>query len=192
MFGIYELSEEIKNRITGKTFPADTKDIRITYGDLRYLTVDYVNFDGEICQGEIICNQKIAEDLLEIFRILFINQYPIEKIRLIDEYDADDERSMSDNNSSAFNYRVIAGTDRLSNHALGMAIDINPLYNPYLPNNPATTPIQPANGAPYIDRSRDFPHKIDHEDLCYRTFRQFGFRWGGDWTKSKDYQHFEK
>jgi hypothetical protein len=74
----------------------------------------------------------------------------------------------------------------------GMAIDINTLYNPYIKTlDDGTLLIQPATAKAYCDRSRDFPYKIDHEDLCFRLFTEAGFEWGGDWTTRKDYQHFE-
>ena len=92
-------------------------------------------------------------------------------------------------NSSCFNYRVVAGTKHLSRHALGMAVDINPFENPYIRPNGQ---ILPPEAAEYVDRSKDFPHKIDREDLCYKLFREHGFTWGGAWVHSKDYQHFQK
>lgn len=86
----------------------------------------------------------------------------------MDEYDADDEASMSDNNSSAFNFRFISHTTKISKHGLGMAVDINTLYNPYVKTVNGKLSIEPANAKAYVDRSGDFPHKIDHDDLCYK------------------------
>ena len=102
---------------------------------------------------------------------------------------------MLDNNTSCFNYRIVDGTDHLSKHALGCAIDINPFYNPYVvfgkgENN--ETYISPAGSEIYADRSQDFPYKIDENDLCYRLFKEHGFTWGGSWNSCKDYQHFQK
>ena len=191
-FYVKPLDEEIRNFMMGRSYPADADNCRIDFEELAYLHVLHIGFDGRTHEGEIICNRLIVYDLLDIFKCLYLEKYPIEKIRLIDAYDADDESSMADNNSSAFNYRVIWGTDTLSNHARGLAIDINPLYNPYLSYHDGKAVIQPANSLPYLDRERDFPHKIDHEDLCYQLFLDHGFDWGGDWTESKDYQHFEK
>lgn len=191
MFQIKELDQTIKNRITGKSFPGNIDEAQITYDDLRYLLIDHYDFHGNVIQGEMICHKSIADTVICIFRELLAVKYPIEKMRLIDDYDASDERSMADNNSSAFNYRVISGTDVLSNHGKGLAIDINPLYNPYLPENPNAAPIQPANATPYVDRTRDFPCKLTDEDICVRTFKEYGFAWGGNWTTSVDYQHFE-
>ena len=125
---------------------------------------------------------------LEIFEMLFEAEYEIERIKLCDEYEGDDEASMSDNNSSAFNYRNVDGTQTLSLHAMGRAIDINPLYNPYI----TADKVSPANSAPYVDRTKSFSHKIDHHDICYKVFASRGWLWGGDWKDSKDYQHFYK
>ena len=110
----------------------------------------------------------------------------------MDENDEDDEASMSDNNSSAFNFRTISHTTTISKHGLGMAIDINPLYNPYVKTVNGTLSTEPANAVAYVDRSEDHPYRIDHDDLCYKLFSEYGFTWGGDWVHSKDYQHFEK
>ena len=77
-------------------------------------------------------------------------------------------------------------------HARGLAIDINPRYNPYVRNRGGKRLVSPDNGVKYADRSKDFPYKIVKGDLCYRLFKKYGFSWGGDWKNSKDYQHFEK
>ena len=168
------------------------EDCTVPREDLRYVHVRHMGFDGEAKDGELVVNKAIADDVLAIFEELYKADYPIEKVRLVDEYDADDEASMSDNNSSAFNFRFISHTMRISRHGLGMAVDINTRYNPYVKTVDGKLSIEPANGADYVDRSKDFPHKIDHEDLCYKLFKEHGFTWGGDWTHSKDYQHFER
>lgn len=187
------LSGEIKERITGISYPDTTEPIAVSYEDLVYMHVLHYDFDHQIAEGELICNQTIAEDLLEIFQELFENEYPIEKICLVDEYGGDDEASMADNNTSCFNYRTISGTTNISNHSYGLAVDINPLYNPYVTYRPdGSAHIQPENGSAYVEREAEFSHKIDQKDLCYRLFTEHGFTWGGDWKNSKDYQHFEK
>lgn len=189
------LSDEIKARITGISYPADDEGIEISYDDLRYLTVLYYDFYGEIQNGELICNKYIADDLLEIFLRLYENEYPIQSIRLIDEYGGDDTLSMEDNNTSCFNYRVVENTTSLSKHALGLAIDINPFYNPYIvfgQNADGSDYISPKGSESFADRSLDFAHKIDKDDLCYKLFKEHGFTWGGDWKTVKDYQHFQK
>ena len=149
--------------------------------------------EGKVHKGELVCNKAIAQDLVDIFRKLYEARYPIEKIRLIDEYGADDELSMRDNNSSSFCYRTVSGTKKLSKHAMGMAIDINTRYNPYVrKGKDGRQLISPDNGRAYADRRKSYPYKIVKGDLLYRLFIQHGFRWDGNWKTMKDYQHFEK
>ena len=188
-FYIAEITDDIFARMQGKSYK---EDCTVPREDLRDVHVRHMGFDGEVKDGELVVNKAIADDVLAIFEELYKADYPIEKVRLVDEYDADDEASMSDNNSSAFNFRFISHTTRISKHGLGMAVDINTRYNPYVKTVDGKLSIEPANGADYVDRSKDFPHKIDHEDLCYKLFKEHGFTWGGDWTHSKDYQHFER
>ena len=187
-FWISEITDDIFSRIQGKSF---RDDCTLPREDLRYLHVLHVDLDGETHEGEMIVNYHIAEDVLEILKELYKANYPIEKIRLVDEYDANDEASMEDNNSSAFNFRFISHTTRVSKHGLGLAVDINTLYNPYTKVVDGERIVEPITGAPYLDREAVFPYKIDHEDLCFKLFTAHGFEWGGDWEDRKDYQHFE-
>lgn len=189
IFTSREIDEEIFNKIKGLSYK-DNCDIDLR--SLRYLTITHYNFEHLPATGEIICSVAIADDLLDIFETLFHQKYEIEKVRLIDYYDADDEKSMADNNSSAFNFRTIAGTNVLSNHSTGMAIDINPLYNPYVKRTENGLLVSPEVGKPFVDRLLSFPHKLDHDDICVKEFLKHGFVWGGDWEHAKDYQHFEK
>ncbi|MBQ6806406.1 MAG: M15 family metallopeptidase [Lachnospiraceae bacterium] len=206
------LTDEVKERITGISYPVSATDAQglavpainllaegdspaISYTDLCYVSVLHYDFNGEVQTGELICNKKIAQDFVEIFYELYLNEYQIEKIRLIDEYNGDDTASMSDNNTSCFNYRVVDGTSSLSKHALGCAIDINPFYNPYIVygrNEDGSDYISPAGSEIYADRTKNFAYKIDENDLCYKLFKEHGFTWGGDWNSCKDYQHFQK
>ncbi len=183
-----EINDELFDKIYGKSFK---KDCRVPRSELRYIHVLHVGFDGKDKEGEIIANRRIAKDLLDIFKELYGKRYQIERVKLVDEYGANDEISMQNNNSSCFNYRVIARTNRISKHGLGLAIDINTLYNPYVNNHDGKIIIEPSTAGDYVDRSKDFPHKIDKNDLCYKLFVKKGFEWGGDWDSPKDYQHFE-
>ena len=183
------ITEDVKERIYGLSYK---ENCTVPYEDLNYVGVLYVDFQGETQTGELICNKRIAKDLAEIFKELYENQYPIDKIRLVDEYDADDDLSCLDNNTSCFNFRVVSGTKSLSKHALGLAVDINPFYNPYVTYPNGVERISPPGSEPYGDRSADFPYKIDYDDLCYQLFTAHGFTWGGDWKSLKDYQHFQK
>lgn len=184
------ISEGVFRRIKGKSY---RQNPHISLSELRYLKVLHYDREGKIRLGEMICNKAIASELIEIFRELFDNHYPIERMRLIDNYDADDEKSMRANNSSCFCYRTIANSTRISKHAQGLAVDINPLYNPYYRRYAnGRVVVQPANGAAYCNRDKKFPYKIDRNDLCYQLFIRHGFSWGGSWKSLKDYQHFEK
>lgn len=187
-FFIAKIDEKIFSRIDGKSYK---KNCTLPIEDLRYLQVLHKNLTGETLTGEIICNVHISEILLEIFKKLYEKNYPIEKIRLVDEYNADDELSMSDNNSSSFNFRLVARKKIFSKHAAGLAVDINPLYNPYITTVDGKKNVEPANAKNYVDREKNFPYKIDENDFCYKIFAENGFEWGGSWTHCKDYQHFE-
>lgn len=193
-FYMKKLSEEQIEYITGISYPVDSQT-DITYDDLRYLNILYCDFEGNTQVGEIICNVLIADDLLDIFEELYDRHYQLERVSLIDEFDGNDDLSMEANNTSCFNYRKVSGTTKLSNHALGLAIDINPFYNPYIvydKSGNGNDSITPIGSEIYVDRSLDFEHKIDENDLCYRLFKEHGFTWGGDWKSTKDYQHFQK
>ncbi|MDD6295458.1 MAG: M15 family metallopeptidase [Treponema sp.] len=175
-------------QIKGKTYK---DDCTVPVSHLRYVHTLCKSLDGSTHEGEMVCNKYIAEDLLEIFRKLYEADYPIERMVLIDEYDADDEKSMEDNNSSCFNFRFISHTKRVSKHGLGLAVDINPLYNPYIKEVDGKTIIEPVTAGAYTDRNADFNYKIDENDLAYKLFTEHGFEWGGSWQELKDYQHFE-
>lgn len=191
------LSDNLRRYITGVSYPAvspeEAVSLAVSYDDLRYVHVLHYDFEGNPTEGELICNEYIAQDLVEIFYELYYNEYQIERMVLIDEYDGDDTASMEDNNTSCFNYRVVEGSDSLSKHAYGLAIDINPFYNPYVTyEKDGTEKVSPVAAQGYADRSVSFPYKIDEEDLCCRLFKEHGFIWGGNWNSLKDYQHFQK
>lgn len=183
-----DIDDELYKRMLNRSYhPND----QIAISDLSYLKILYYNFHHKQCIGELIVHKKIALPTLQVFMELFEARYPIEKIRLIDEYNGDDYRSMSDNNSSAFNYRCIDGTNTLSNHSKGLAIDINPLYNPYVKTVDQKLRILPPESSNFLDRTINNPYFIKQGDCCYNAFIKHGFTWGGNWTHCKDYQHFE-
>lgn len=188
-FNVSPISEELKKSMEGCSFKANRY---VAWEQLSYLRVLHCDVDGNAIVGEMVCNTAIASDLLEIFKALYEAGYPIEKMRLVDAYGGDDEASMRDNNSSCFNQRSITAGGRISKHSYGLAVDINPRYNPYFKLRNGKRVIRPEGSEYYINRSESYPYKIEKGDLCYRLFRQHGFRWGGDWLSGKDYQHFEK
>ena len=185
VFTSQPVPEAVEARMRGVSYPDDA-EVRLS--DLRYLQLSYIDFEGNSQVGEMICNKAIADDLVAIFRELYEARYPIRSIRLIDDFNGDDEASMAADNTSCFNYRRKTGMRELSKHARGLAVDINPFENPYV----RPSRVRPAGASAFADRSKDFPHKIDKDDLCYRLFRAHGFSWGGTWRSVRDYQHFEK
>lgn len=187
-FYVSEISDEIFARIYGKSYK---EDCFVPREDLRYLHLLYKDANGNTQTGEMIVNAYIASDVLEIFKTLYEADYPFERIELVDEYEADDDLSILNNNTSAFNFRCIGSSNKISKHGLGLAIDINPFYNPYVKKVNGVMQADPEAATEYMDRSRDFIYKIDENDLLYRLFTQKGFIWGGSWKNIKDYQHFE-
>lgn len=189
-FQALPVTDNIFRRMRGRSFKHGCTTKR---GDLNYLKVLHRNIDGEICIGELVCNKSISGDLITIFKALYNASYPIERMVLVDNYNADDEKSMTANNTSCFNYRRIGTSERLSNHSSGLAIDINPLYNPCIRKRKnGNIHITPAAGKPYAGRYKQFGYKINEGDICHKLFIKHGFKWGGKWRSMKDFQHFEK
>ena len=183
------IPDNIWKRMQDKTYKENPY---IGRDDLRHIRALHWDYDEQIHVGEMICNQLIADRVVNILRRLYNAHYPIQMMVLPDEFNADDELQMRANNSSCFCYRAIAGTTKLSKHARGLAVDINTLYNPYYKDrDDGTRYVQPSTAVQYCDRTLSFPYKIDHDDLCFRLFTEAGFEWGGDWTSCKDFQHFE-
>ena len=183
---------EIREKMSGKSYASNIDESLVNYDCLQYVVLKYKDFNDETQIGEMICNKEIADDIVEIFEELYNADYQIERIRLIDEYDADDDLSMEANNTSCFNYRVVDHTTKLSQHAYGRAIDLNPFYNPYVQFRDGAEYVCPSMSVEYADRSSEFSYKIDENDLAYKLFKEHGFTWGGAWNSCKDYQHFEK
>lgn len=193
-FGIHAIPDSTFALMQGKSWK---KGCSISRYDLRYLTLLHIDENGETHQGELICHKDIANDLLEIFHELYKHRYPIHSIKLIDEYEGSDEASMRSNNTSCFNYRRTS-RGGISKHSKGMAVDINPLWNPCVRITATKdTIVEPANAKKYVKRQQANPNTaksklISHHDLCHKLFTNHGFKWGGSWRSMKDYQHFEK
>ena len=188
-FSCSALTDEQKTLMDGCSYKQDGV---VGWEQLRYLCVLHRDAEGNAIVGEMVCSALISNDLLEIFKALYLASYPIESMRLVDYFGGDDESSMRENNTSCFNQRAVTAGGRLSKHSFGLAVDINPKYNPYHRERNGKSVVRPEGSADYLDREEDFPYKITKGDLCYRLFRQHGFQWGGDWGSGKDYQHFER
>jgi len=185
-FTFQELPQNIIELVSDSSW---NKKAPVELEDLSYVRVKYWGFDDKTHIGELIVYSLLAEEVTEIFRELYAAKFPIEKIRLIDEYEADDNLSMADNNSSAFCFRNVDGKQgSLSNHSYGVAIDINPIQNPYIRGDK----VSPAEATEYINRKNVKKGMIIKNDPCYEAFIKRGWTWGGEWKTLKDYQHFEK
>ena len=191
--------DEIYQRIINKSY-RENQDIALS--DLRYLKLLHYNFEHKIQVGELIVNQEIVPDVIDIFMKLFQEEYEIQSMYLVDNYwpenaegkdwnalaNKADYNSIEVNNTSAFNYRMQTGGGKLSRHAMGCAVDLNPQQNPYVLKGKCAH----QNAYVYMNREIDDPHVIKTGDFCYSLFVAKGFEWGGEWKSLKDYQHFEK
>jgi hypothetical protein len=155
--------------------------------ELRLLRVDYWGFDRRVHRGELIVHRDHARRMLVVLGKLFQARYPIQRLKLVDAYQADDDRSMAANNTSGFNCRRVSGSSRWSEHAFGRAIDLNPLRNPYVTRGGR---VSPPAGRPYVNRAGRAAGMIHANDVVVRAFAAAGWRWGGYWSGSRDYQHF--
>lgn len=189
-----KITKSVYKRIKGKSFDPNGKAKK---SDLRYIKVLHYNYKHQIQVGELIVNKSIAKDIRAIFKKLFQKGYEIKSMYLIDKYwtgnaAATDKKSCEKGNTSAFCYRTITGSGKkLSNHALGLAIDINTRENPYVYKKHGKWICNYKNSIKYVNRKKKRKHMISHNDYCYKLFQSYGFRWGGDWKNIKDYQHFE-
>lgn len=167
----------LEEALAGKDIPDDIKKTLIL------VSVPFISFDGEVQEGQLVVHSSLTEEVQEIFKKLFEMRFPIQQIVPVVAYGWDDDVSMAANNTSAFNYRLIFGTDRLSNHSYGRAIDINPVQNPYTQRDGVVVPT----GAQY-----DLSQRGTVTAEIAALFKSYGWEWGGDWQEQKDWQHFEK
>ena len=150
---------------------------------LSLINVQYISFDGMLHQGQLVVHKNIAEEVQGIFKEMCVLRFPIEHAIPICRFGCDDETSMRANNTSAFNYRVIHGTNEPSNHSQGLAIDVNPLLNPCIAIDetlqPATSSYDPAK-----------PGTLTPHSPVVELFTSRGWRWLG-YRERKDWQHFD-
>jgi poly-gamma-glutamate synthesis protein (capsule biosynthesis protein) len=158
----------------------------VAIADLRVLSLSYWDFDGQRQQGELMVHNDVAKDVVEAFRSLYEDRFPIFRMELVDNFGADDEASMLADNTSAYNCRGIPGSNAWSQHAYGRAVDINPFENPEVRNGV----VDPAPAVRYADRSLQDQGMIHDGDAAVQAFESIGWSWGGYWDEPKDYQHF--
>ncbi len=162
------------------------EDCPVTAEDLRYLTMSFVGFDGLPHTGEMIVHADVAEGIVQIFEDLFNERFPIEEMRIVEPRDTRPPHFGDTNNTSSFVCRRVTGGSRFSEHASGLAIDINPFQNPYVKGQR----VIPAISGSFGDRSWDRRGMIGPESTAVAAFARMGWKWGGNWNSLKDYQHF--
>jgi hypothetical protein len=178
----------------GTIHPVTARELPYSYragcpvgpSQLRHLRLSYWGFDGKRHVGSLVVRDRVARDVVAVFRRLYAARFPIRRLRKVDAYRGSDNASMAADNTSGFNCRFVSGTTRWSQHAYGEAIDVNPVENPYVYRGTARPPA----GARYVDRSRARPGMAVSGGLLVRAFAAVGWQWGGVWRGSPDYQHF--
>ena len=152
--------------------------------NLMIINVEYFSFDNKLHRGQLVINKIIEKDIVELFELIKQNKFPVKSVIPIVKYDWSDCISMLENNTSCFNYRTVSGTNKLSNHAFGIAIDINPMQNPYKFKN-----FVSPKGATYnIKKAGTISEKSEiTKFLLHRNWN-----WGGYYKSIKDWQHFDK
>lgn len=158
----------------------------VAKADLRYVTLLHWNFGAGVSNGRMVVHRNYAAAVVRIFRELYDARFPIRRMRLVEAYGADDDRSMAADNTSAFNCRRTPGSGGWSEHAHGRAIDVNPLENPEIRHGV----VSPPAGARFVDRTQRKRGMIHENDRVVRAFARIGWGWGGHWKSLKDYQHF--
>ncbi len=180
---VSRLDGDLRELMTGSSWH---EGCPVELRELRLVRLTYRGFDGDSHMGRLVVHRRWGDEMLEVFARIYLRDFPIRRVRLVDLYGADDQESMRHDNTSAFNCRYVAGTTTWSQHAFGRAIDINPVENPYVDGSH----VSPRNGRPYADRSDIRPGMVEKRDVVWRAFRSIGWEWGGTWTSAQDYQHF--
>jgi hypothetical protein len=160
----------------------------VAASDLAYLTVTHHGFDGVVHTGEIIVNASVADGVVSVFEALFAAGYPIEQMRVLTVDELDAPPTGDGNVTGSFECRPATGGTSWSQHAFGLAIDVNPFHNPYIKGDL----VLPELSSSYVDRSRLRPGMIERGDAVFDAFASIGWEWGGDWNSLKDWMHFSQ
>ncbi|MEE9472790.1 MAG: M15 family metallopeptidase [Acidimicrobiia bacterium] len=165
-----------------------TAECPVEVDELAYLTVSHYGFDGRFHTGEIMVNAMVAEDVLSVFRPLHSARFPIEQMRVIRLDEVDDPPTGDWNETTSFVCRPAVGSSGWSQHAFGLAVDINPFHNPYQ----KADLVIPELASVYTDRADVRVGMILSDDVVTAAFADIGFAWGGNWNTLKDWMHFSQ
>ena len=189
---ISPISLEIKERmIQGNSWRVGCP---VGLEDLRYLRVRYRDFRAVSRRGELIVHKDVAKEVVEIFESLYVLGYPISKMRLVSVYKGNDWQSIEADNTSAFNCRNATGSKKWSKHSYGKAIDLNPIENPYISRKGHISHKASLKYKKRVHKKSSPANKavLRKDDKVVKIFKSHGWKWGGDWSTIKDYQHFSK
>ncbi|PID67946.1 MAG: hypothetical protein CR968_04235 [Flavobacteriia bacterium] len=166
---------------------ANFKQFQSGIAQMSLVDVSYYGYDHKVHRGQIVCHQSVAEELQSIFRQLLWIKFPISSVIPMSEFNFDDHLSMHNNNTTCFDFRLKTLKNGWSKHAYGIAIDLNPRQNPFV----SRQGVFPDNALSFLSQGR-----IRADDFkgmqVIRIFAMYGWRWGGYWSSSKDYMHFQK
>lgn len=165
-----------------------TDDCPVIVADLRYLTLTFWGFDGRTYVGEMIVNATVADDVVEVFQRLYAQRFPIEEMRVVASKELDAPPTGDGNNTTAFVCRPATLGDNWSQHAYGLAVDVNPFHNPYQRGDV----VLPELASAYLDRGRVLPGVIQPDGAVVQAFASIGWGWGGEWNNLKDWMHFSQ
>ncbi len=154
--------------------------------DLSWVRLTFRGFDGARHTGELLVNRSAADAMVGVFRRLYAARFPIEEMRITRRNELDAPPTGDGNNTGVFACRPTTGGSSYSQHAYGLAADVNPFQNPYLKGEV----VLPELASSYLERSRVRPGMITADGPASRAFAGIGWTWGGDWQSLKDYQHF--
>ena len=165
-----------------------TEGCPVPLDQLAYLNVSFIGFDGEFHTGELIVHATVAKDIVGVFEQLHAARFPIEQLRVTTQEELDAPPTGDGNGSGAFGCRPAVGSGSWSQHAFGLAIDINPFHNPYVKGEL----VIPELASAYLDRDRALPGMVFSGDVVFEAFADIGWSWGGNWNTLKDWMHFSK
>jgi len=158
---------------------------------LRLLSVTYVDFAGKVQTGDLVVNRSAAAPLARVFRRLYELRFPIRHLRFGETYVPQRSQPADGDISGSFECRRAvpspcgSGTGHWSNHAYGLAFDLNPIENPYT----GCGRTRERASLPYLNRAKIRKGMVT--PAVVRAFRSVGWGWGGSWAGStKDYMHF--
>ena len=191
---IAPITANVKNRmIEGNSWH---RGCPVTLHDLRYIRLSYHDFQGKSRIGELVMHKEAAGDIVKIFKELYEIGYPVKSMRLVSDFGGNDWRSIEADNTSAFNCRKATGSRQWSKHAYGRAIDLNPIENPYISRSGHIAHKESLRYRKRVHHANDTKAEekavLLKRDKATGIFKKYGWRWGGDWIGTKDYQHFYK